>query len=92
MNATVIGCGRWGSFIAWYLDNLGYNVMLYGREESEHFFKIRVNNGNGMVKFGPNVRYTEDLDEALSFAEWIFGGCAGFQRAYGRHGFKGYPK
>lgn len=39
MNATVIGCGRWGSFIAWYLDNLGYNVMLYGREESEHFFK-----------------------------------------------------
>lgn len=72
MNATVIGCGRWGSFIAWYLDSLNFNVMLYGREESEHFFRIRVNNGNGMVNFGPNVRYTDDLDEALAFSDWIF--------------------
>ena len=39
MNATGIGCGRWGSFIAWYLDSLNFNVMLYGREESEHFLK-----------------------------------------------------
>ena len=72
MNATVIGCGRWGSFITWYLDKLKLNVMLYGREDSEHFFRIRVNNGNDMVKFGPNVRYSEDLDEALAFADWIF--------------------
>ena len=21
MKITVLGCGRWGSFIAWYLDN-----------------------------------------------------------------------
>jgi glycerol-3-phosphate dehydrogenase len=29
-NITVIGCGRWGSFIAYYLDKIGKNVTLYG--------------------------------------------------------------
>ena len=30
MKITVIGCGRWGSFIAWYLDKVGHSVSLYG--------------------------------------------------------------
>ena len=31
MNITVIGCGRWGSFIAWYLDRTGesYHGLTY---------------------------------------------------------------
>ena len=33
-NIFVIGCGRWGSFIAWYLDKIGHKVSLYGREKS----------------------------------------------------------
>ena len=35
MKIAVIGCGRWGSFIAWYLDKIGNEVSLYGRESSE---------------------------------------------------------
>ncbi|MDD4422841.1 MAG: 2-dehydropantoate 2-reductase N-terminal domain-containing protein, partial [Eubacteriales bacterium] len=31
MVISVIGCGRWGSFIAWYLDRCGNKVYLYGR-------------------------------------------------------------
>ena len=31
MKATVIGCGRWGSFIAWYLRKIGHEVTLYGQ-------------------------------------------------------------
>ena len=31
-NIFVLGCGRWGSFIGWYLDNIGHKVTLYGRE------------------------------------------------------------
>ena len=34
MKITVAGCGRWGTFIAWYLDKLNYSVTLYGRETS----------------------------------------------------------
>jgi glycerol-3-phosphate dehydrogenase len=31
LNISVLGCGRWGSFLAWYLGGLGHRVMLYGR-------------------------------------------------------------
>ena len=34
MHITVIGCGRWGSLITWYLDRTGHQVTLYGRPES----------------------------------------------------------
>ena len=36
MKITVIGCGRWGSFIAWYLQRIGHDVTLYGRPSSDH--------------------------------------------------------
>ena len=47
MKITVIGCGRWGSLITWYLaEKRGLDVTLYGREGSEHiqrFIKERKN-------------------------------------------------
>ena len=39
MKITVIGCGRWGSFIAWYLDKAGHSVSLYGRVKRD-FLKL----------------------------------------------------
>ena len=30
MNISVLGCGRWGSCIAWYLDKIGHNVLSCG--------------------------------------------------------------
>ncbi len=41
---TVIGPGRWGSFIAWYLNTLKFDVTLYGIKgtpEIERFIKER---------------------------------------------------
>ena len=41
---TVIGPGRWGSFIAWYLNTLKFDVTLYGLKgtpEIERFMKER---------------------------------------------------
>lgn len=46
MKITVIGCGRWGSLIAWYLDTLNHQVTLYGRPSSakmQAFLKERKN-------------------------------------------------
>lgn len=46
MNVTVIGCGRWGSLITWYLDTLGHTVTLYGIKgtaEMDRFLKERKN-------------------------------------------------
>ena len=36
MKVTVIGCGRWGSLITWYLDSIGHELTLYGRASSAH--------------------------------------------------------
>ncbi len=46
MKITVIGCGRWGSLITWYLDSLGHEVTLYGRPSSgrmQRFLRERKN-------------------------------------------------
>lgn len=40
MNTTVIGCGRWGTFIAWYLNERGHAVTLYGKESSRHMQQL----------------------------------------------------
>lgn len=46
MRITVIGCGRWGSFLARFLSGLGHEVSLCGRPGSknlERFFRERRN-------------------------------------------------
>lgn len=32
MNISVLGCGRWGSCIAWYLDKIGHNVLVVRKQ------------------------------------------------------------
>lgn len=62
---TVIGCGRWGSFIAWYLDKTGLEVTLYGRENSPHmrqFFNTRT---NGLIVLPKSIALETDLTKAV---------------------------
>lgn len=66
MKASVIGCGRWGSFIAWYLREIGHGVTLYGRESSEHMQRFLRERTNGLVSFDETVTLTTSLDEALA--------------------------
>ncbi len=61
MNITVIGCGRWGTFIAWYLDNINHHVTLYGRETSEHMRRLTENRGNGLVRLNERVTLATSL-------------------------------
>lgn len=65
MNISVIGCGRWGSFIAWYLDEIGYNVALYGRPSSRHLQEFRTTRTNGLVTLPEKIKLTDDLSEIL---------------------------
>lgn len=58
MNITVIGCGRWGSFIAWYLDRTGHTVALYGRKGSSHMQQFMTTRSNGLLTL-PGVYYTD---------------------------------
>lgn len=64
MNITVIGCGRWGSCIAWYLDKLGHDVTLYGRKESENMKKLMSERRNEYMLFPDSLSLTTDIETA----------------------------
>lgn len=64
-NVTVIGCGRWGSFIAYYLDLIGKKVTLYGRSSSKDFNLFNETRSNGKVRLSESIELTSDLDKAL---------------------------
>ena len=64
MQVSVIGCGRWGSLIAWYLDRLGHDVALYGRASSPRMQRFLAKRRNDLLELPPSVRLTTSLEEA----------------------------
>ncbi len=69
MRISVIGCGRWGTFLAWYLDRLGHGVTLYGREGSQKFSRLCATRTNGLVTLSGGVALTTALSDAVGPAE-----------------------
>ena len=41
MKFSVMGCGRWGSFIAWYLHKIGHEVCVWGRQGSANLAALQ---------------------------------------------------
>lgn len=64
MQISVIGCGRWGSLIAWYLDRIGHEITLYGRSGSKHFKTFLETRGNGLLTLPEKITLTSDLELA----------------------------
>ncbi len=71
MKIAIIGCGRWGSFHAWYSDSIGHEVMLYGRESSKNFQRLKLNRQNDFLTLPAKIKFTTDLNEAINFGEVI---------------------
>ena len=70
-NITVLGCGRWSSFLAWYLNSMGYSITVWGRKSDpivENLFKTRKNE---YVTFPESIAFTYDLNEAMKKSEII---------------------
>ncbi len=65
MNITVIGCGRWGTFLAWYLNRIGHRVTLYGREQSGRMKALRETRTNSVTVLLESVALESDLSRAL---------------------------
>ncbi len=61
MKITVIGCGRWGSLITWYLDRLGHEMTLYGRESSTHMRAFLETRRNDLLTLPESVNLSTDL-------------------------------
>lgn len=69
---SVLGCGRWASFHAWYqIEKLYNDVMMWGRAEDVYFADLRKTHKNGYITMPQNLRYSTDLSEAINFADTI---------------------
>ncbi|SHK51179.1 glycerol-3-phosphate dehydrogenase (NAD(P)+) [Selenomonas ruminantium] len=71
MKVAVLGCGRWGSFHAWYARRIGHQVMLWGRPGSQHLTELRQKGRNEYLVLPADVELTDDLAAAVAFAEIV---------------------
>lgn len=74
MNAkkvSVLGCGRWGSFLAWYSAHQGHDVTLWGRPGSANLRQFRETGSNGLMTLPRSVALTDDLEAAAAHGEII---------------------
>lgn len=64
---SVIGCGRWGSFLGWYVANYCRtdNVLLFGIEGTPSYDELRDTRKNEYLSLSDNMGLTTDMEKAL---------------------------
>jgi len=72
MKSTVLGCGRWGSYIAQYLNSIGQDVLLWGRDNSSRLSELILTGNNEYLKLNKKIKITSSLEEALAFSDTVF--------------------
>lgn len=63
MKIFTIGCGRWGSFIAWYLDSVGHEVTLYGKSDAADIQQFIATRTNGVVTMPETMKFSTELQD-----------------------------
>ena len=71
IHVTVVGCGRWGSFLAWYANQLGHNVTVYGKRGEITYEQLVMTHKNDYVTLPKTVALTDDLPRAIKTADVV---------------------
>ena len=71
MRVSVLGCGRWGSFHAWYAPRVGHTVTLWGRTGSGHLAELCATRANEFLTLSDEILLTDDLAAAIRTAEIV---------------------
>lgn len=71
MKISVLGCGRWGSFIGWYLVNNGHDVIQWGTEGNNSFDVLKNTGRNEYVELDKRIKLTPDLKYAVEESDII---------------------
>ena len=71
MKISVLGCGRWGSCIAWYLDKIGHEVLSCGLPEAPEFIQLQAHHCNDYLVFPESIEVSSDPAYAVGRAEVI---------------------
>ena len=66
MKITVIGCGRWGSLITWYLaSRKNQDVTLYGLSDAPQMIRFLKERRNDLLVLPDSVALSTDLNESI---------------------------
>ena len=71
MNIAVLGCGRWGTFHAWYANHIGHNVTLWGRPGSARLAALVADRANEYLTLPKEIELSDNLTDALKKAETV---------------------
>lgn len=71
MKISVLGCGRWGSCIAWYLDKTGHDVLSCGLKDAPEFKELYNTHKNDYLTYPDTIEVSSDLHYAVERAEVI---------------------
>ncbi|PKM50911.1 MAG: glycerol-3-phosphate dehydrogenase [Firmicutes bacterium HGW-Firmicutes-7] len=71
MSVSVIGCGRWGTFLGWYANKIGHEVLIWGRESSCNMAKLIETRKNEYLQLNDDVVLTTSLEAAINFSDFI---------------------
>ena len=71
MKISVLGCGRWGSCSAWYLDRIGHEVYSCGLESAPELQQLLTTHQNDYLTFPESITVTFDHKRAIERAEVI---------------------
>ena len=79
--ASVIGCGRWGGFLGYYIAKYkNTNTLMFGLLEDPAYQSLIKTGNNGYVTMPDNVSYTADIEKALENQFVIISiGCQGLR-------------
>ncbi len=72
MNISVLGCGRWGSFIAWYQATQLKNKVISWGPQGDYSYEVLKNTGkNEYVVLDKSIELTCDLQYAVTASDVI---------------------
>lgn len=71
IKVTVIGCGRFGSFLGWYADQLGHKVTMYGLTGDITYEQLAMTRKNEYVTLPKSVELTTDLPRSIKSADVV---------------------
>lgn len=71
MKVSVLGCGRWGSFLAWYANSLGHQVVNYGMVGEYSYDILKKTRQNEYVSLDDKIELSSDLKYSVERADII---------------------
>lgn len=71
MRISVLGCGRWGTFLAYYSNITGHDTAIWGRPGSPRLKELSQTRRNAYLTLPDEITVTDSLESVLGRADII---------------------